>query len=69
MSGFCYNLPQVQPFLNSINSQQPNIKFTRGIEVDNRFNFLDVSAYKGENKFSFSVFKKSHPFVPVSLVL
>ena len=45
-------------FLNYLNSQHPNIKFTCENEAENQLNFLDVTVYRKDNKFETSVYRK-----------
>ena len=45
-------------FLNYLNSQHPNIKFTCENEAENQPDFLDVTVYRKDNKFETSVYRK-----------
>ena len=45
-------------FLNYLNSQHPNIKFTCENEAKNQLNFLDVTVHRKDNKFETSVYRK-----------
>ena len=49
----------VTPFLNYLNDQHINIKFTVDEEKDNKLPFLDVSIERVNNKFQTSVFRKN----------
>jgi hypothetical protein len=49
----------VNQFLDYLNGQHPNIKFTSEIENNNSLNFLDVALTKLTNSFETSVFRKS----------
>ena len=46
-------------FLNYLNSQHPNIKFTAELEKDCKLSFLDVLIHRENNQFQSSVFRKS----------
>ena len=48
----------VSQFLNYLNSQHPNIKFTHEIEEDRKLSFLDVCVSRGTS-FQTSVYRKS----------
>ena len=52
------NLNQIEEFLQYLNAQHPNIKFTREIETDGGLSFLDISIGRADNKFETSVFRK-----------
>ena len=45
-------------FLNYLNSQHINIKFTCENEAENQPNFLDVTVHRKDNKFETSVYRK-----------
>ena len=45
-------------FLNYLNSQHPNIKFTCENESENQLNFLDVTVHRKDNKFETSVYRE-----------
>ena len=45
-------------FLNYLNSEHPNIKFTCENEAENQLNFLDVSVHRKDYKFETSVYRK-----------
>ena len=49
---------QLLKFVNYINHQHPNSKFTFVIEKNNNFSFLDVKSCREKNKFTTSVFRK-----------
>ena len=46
-------------FLDYLNSQHPNIKFTKQEEVNNEISFLDVLVKRYNNKFFTSLFRKN----------
>ena len=48
----------VTPFLNYLNSQHKNIKFTHESEQNNKLPFLDIFIEKADAKFSTSVYRK-----------
>ena len=45
-------------FLNYVNSQHPNIKFTCDKEKDSTLPFLDINIQKGDNEFTTSIYRK-----------
>ena len=45
-------------FLEYLNSQHPNIKFTHDLEKDGKLNFLDVTINRIDDQFSTSVYRK-----------
>ena len=66
---------QVLKFVDYMNHQYPNIKFTFEVEKSNNFCFLDVTICRANNKFTTSVFRKPtfsgvftnfDSFIPVS---
>ena len=66
---------QLLKFVDYMNHQHPNIKFTFEVEKSNNFCFLDVTICRGNNKFTTSVFRKPtfsgvftnfDSFIPVS---
>ena len=65
-------------FLNYLNVQHPNIKFTMETETNRNLNFLDISITVNSNQFLTTVHRKStfsglllnfHSFVPLSYKL
>ena len=52
------NVNQIDKFLKYLNAQDPNIRFTKEIEVDGSLSFLDISITRENNKFVTSVFRK-----------
>ena len=48
----------ITKFLNYLNQQHSQIKFTHEIEIDNRLPFLDVLVCKNNNGFATSLFRK-----------
>ena len=48
----------IQPFLDYINSQHPNIKFTCDIENNNSLPFLDVNVVRLGNSFATEIYRK-----------
>ena len=46
-------------FLNYLNQQHPNIKFTHEIESNDKLNFLDVTVEKYDNNFKTAVYRKA----------
>ena len=48
----------IQTFLNYLNGQHINIKFTCETEVDNQISFLDVRIHKANNKFNTELYRK-----------
>ena len=48
----------ITKFLNYLNQQHSQIKFTHEIEIDNRLPFLDVLVCKNNNEFATSLFRK-----------
>ena len=48
----------IQPFLNYLNNQHQNIKFTGEIEVDNRLPFLGMNVFNLDSGFNTSVYRK-----------
>ena len=48
----------VQPFLNYLNVQHNNIKFTCETEIDNQISFLDVKIHKTNDKFNTELYRK-----------
>ena len=54
-----FNHPShVSKFLNYINVQQPDIKFTSEIESNGKINFLDIVISKCDDNFTTSVYRK-----------
>ena len=49
----------IQLFLDYLNSQHPNIKFTCEIENNRTLSFLDCNIHRKQNSFDISVFRKS----------
>ena len=50
---------QLDAFLNTLNSIEPNIKFTLEIEKDKAINFLDITIdHKLNNRLNFQIFRK-----------
>ena len=49
---------QLLKFVDYMNHQHSNIKFTFEVEKNNNFSFLDVKICKENNKFTTSVFRK-----------
>ena len=49
---------QLLKFVDYMNYQHPNIKFTFELEKNNKFSFLYVKIYRENNKFTTSVFRK-----------
>ena len=45
-------------FLEYLNSQHPNLKFTHDLEKDDKLNFLDVTINRIDDQFSTSVYRK-----------
>lgn len=45
-------------FLNYLNSQHQNIKFTSELETNSSINFLDIKISKENNKFNTSIYRK-----------
>ena len=45
-------------FLEYLNSQHPNIKFTHDLEKDGKLNFLDVTINRIDDQFSTSLYRK-----------
>ena len=52
------NADQVDKFLQYLNAQHPNIKFTKEMEREGSLSFLDILITKDDNKFVTSVFRK-----------
>ena len=52
------NLDQIENFLNYLNAQHPNIRFTKEVENSESLSFLDILITKVNNKFETSVFRK-----------
>ena len=52
------SIDQADKFLQYLNAQHPNIKFTKEMEMDGSLSFLDVLVAKDDNKFVTSVFRK-----------
>ena len=48
----------LQPFLKYMNSCHANIKFTSEIETNGKFNFLDISINRNQNKFETGIYRK-----------
>ena len=55
---FFSDTSHVPLFLEYLNSQHPNIKFTHDIEKDGKLNFLDVTINSIDDQFSTSVYRK-----------
>ena len=49
---------QLLKFVDYMNRQHPNMKFTFEVEKNNDFPFLDVKIFRENNKFTTSVFRK-----------
>ena len=49
---------QLLKFVDYMNHQHPNIKFTFEVEKNNNFSFLEVEICRANNKFTTSVFRK-----------
>ena len=52
------NPDQIENFLQYLNEQHPNIRFTREIESGDSLSFLDILITKVDNKFETSIFRK-----------
>ena len=52
------NASQVEPFLNYLNNQHPNIIFTCEIENNGKLSFLDIQITRNDNEFQTSVYRK-----------
>ena len=52
------NRDQMENFLQYLNVQHPNIRFTREVEEGGSLSFLDILITKANNKFETSVFRK-----------
>ena len=49
---------QLLKFVDYVNHQHPNIKFTFEVQKNNNFSFLDVKICRANNKFTTSLFRK-----------
>ena len=52
------NYEHIDLFLNYLNAQHNNIKFTKELEVDNSLPFLDVLITKVDNRFQTGIYRK-----------
>ena len=52
------NISQIDRFLNYLNSQHPNIKFTKELEQDRSLPFLDIKITMNDNRFITEVYRK-----------
>ena len=48
----------IAKFLNYLNQQHTQIKFTHKVEIDNKLSFLDVLVCKNNRGFTTSLFRK-----------
>ena len=51
--------PQIKTFVNYMNTEHPNIKFTSEFEENDSFSFLDVKITRRNNQLVTSVFRKA----------
>jgi hypothetical protein len=52
------SITNIQGVFESFNDITPSIKFTMEKETENKINFLDVTIWKEQNTFTFSVYRK-----------
>ena len=53
-----HNASQIPQFLDYMNQQHPNIRFTSETENNSQISFLDITIVKGQNSFDTSVYRK-----------